>query len=323
MSLYRPILLSMLVGSGLECSNPQPGSTSSALPTAPPSSSSSPATDPPTVEDLPSVPLVLVDGRGTYEIRPLSVTLFVTPHEVIVQRGASASILPSEVIGRYNPATASEHLIARMTERLAEVLAESERGDDLRSRTALVVLTPDVTMGTLIDVLYSSGRAGMFGYELAVDTEAGPRALSLLPPRTCAEPGAGGDLCVRPQILFADDGMLLSAQRVDEGTTCESDRPASEPPRSGRNIWGPDGACPTAWDSEQSAIPWFLGELPRLGRVCRHALVSAELGVPWSRLAPAFALLHAELVYGLVIEASAPTGCLDPVDLRDPDREPA
>jgi hypothetical protein len=86
---------------------------------------------------------------------------------------------------------------------------------------------------------------------------------------------------------------------------------------AGRNLVGPDGACPTAWDPGATAISWMIHELPALGRMCRHALVSAELGLPWSRLAPAFAKLHAELEHGLVIEASAPTGCIEIFTLGD------
>ncbi len=276
---------------------------------SPPSPAPPPVAAPPT-HDEDALTLVHVEARGTFEILELPVTLWVTPREVVVLRGAATTLVPSRILGRFDPTTATEHLVPTLHGRLVEVLAHEEARQSRWPDVALVVLDGSVTMGTLVDVLYTSGRAGMAAYEFAVDTDEGPRGLSVVPPRTCERHGAADDSCVRPQILFAADGMLLSAELIgNDGCPLP---PVVTWVWRGRNLSGPDGACPTAWDPAATAIPWLLDELPALGPVCRHALVSAELDVPWSRLAPAFARLHAELEHGLVIEAAAPTGCIDP-----------
>lgn len=301
-------LLALAAGLG-GCARREPAAP---LPSSPPSPAP-PTIAAPLAHDEAPLALVHVETRGTFEILALPVTLWVTPHEVIVLRGAATTLDRSRILGRFDPSSATEHLVPALHERLLEVLAHEETRASRWPDVALVVLDGSATMGTLVDVLYTSGRAGMAAYEFAVDTDEGPRGLSVVPPRTCERHGAAGDACVRPQILFAADGMLLSAEFIgDDGCPLP---PAVTWVWRGRNLTGPEGACPTAWDPAATAIPWLLDELPALGPVCRHALVSAELDVPWSRLAPAFARLHAELEHGLVIEAAAPTGCIDPFPL--------
>lgn len=158
----------------------------------------------PIPHEEPRVTLVHVDTRGTFEILDLPVTLVVTPLEVVVQRGSAATLVPSQILGRFDPTTATEHLIPSLTERLVEFLATEETRANGWPDVALLVIDADVTMGTLVDVLYSSGRAGLAAYEFAVDTDDGPRGLSVVPPQLCTGYGVTANPCVRPQVLFAE-----------------------------------------------------------------------------------------------------------------------
>jgi hypothetical protein len=230
--------------------------------------------------------------------------LVLGPHDVILQSGSSPVVEDDRVLARTDPRRTQGPLIRGLLDALSEarrdeLVAASPIADEL-----VVAVAPDVTMGTIIDVIYTAGRADFGAYQFVVETPDGARGLNVVPPRLCDGPVESTQVCVHPQVFVASDGVFASARLVDRESSCTTPA-ADEAAFTGRVIAGPTGRCPTTLPDDVTGLANTLDGIAQLGDPCIYAVFGGENDVPWARLAPLAAWLQAKRELALVIEAGA------------------
>ena len=139
-------------------------------------------------------------------------SLWIAPSEVRVVRGIERAVAPASVVGRVDPAKAEEHLLPPVKDGVARIIAETtENGDRFVSyfnalpakmeHPARLVIDTQVPFSTIVDSLYSIGKAGSSGLELVVAGPDGPGSITAVPPVWCKrDQPREGPTCVVPRL---------------------------------------------------------------------------------------------------------------------------
>jgi hypothetical protein len=169
--------------------------------------------------------LVRVGALPTANILPL-LSVWVTTREIRVVRGVEQSVPSDRVEARASPHDARDHMLAPIHDGIARIVAESSEDDRYVfyynngaarvEHAARLVVGGDVLISTLVDVVYSAGRAGLSGYAFALEGPEGPGAIEIVHPQL-RDPSAAADgpKCVLPRFVFATTGTYVDARLVE------------------------------------------------------------------------------------------------------------
>lgn len=268
-------------------------------------------------------PALVTAGADTGETSlPLNLLLipetsiWVTADEAIVLEGRTREADPRLVLARTDPKKTTKHLIGDVYDAVAARLEklDASRGDK-GAHSVYLAIEGDVPMSTVIDVMYSTGRAGITAWEFATKEKAGPGSIRVAPP--FCYPDQPAQRCIQPTVFLALDGTFIGTRENFEGG-CGTEELAepeeSDPPAwSGKMLVGTAGTCPALPDAQGSAILSFVQRIKKLGDLCDSIIVGSENPVAWATVAPVMAALQTSGEFPtVIIEAGAPEGSCDP-----------
>jgi hypothetical protein len=263
------------------------------------------------VSEEAAPPLVRVGRLPISTVRP-TLSVWVTRHEVLVVRGVEGSVRRDGVEASANPVDARQHMIAPVHDAVARILAETPTDERLaRSNNgaasfedgARMVVAGDVPFSTLVDVVYSAGRAGVTAYAFALEDSTGAGAIEIVPPQIDHTAEPDGPTCVLPRFVFATDGTYVSARlvRLDGSEVASNDAAWAN-----KLLTASSGACPSLPADASATIAEFSKRLALLGPACGYAVVAAEGTMTWESIAPSLAALASDAAFvPLVLEAEA------------------
>jgi hypothetical protein len=258
-------------------------------------------------------PLVRVGRLPISSIRP-TLSVWVTRHEVRVVRGVEGSVRRDRVEASANPVDARQHMLAPVHDAVARILAEAPKDDRFVSyynngaarveHAVHMVVDVDVPISTVVDVVYSTGRAGITGYAFALEGSDGAGTIEIVPPQIDHTADPEGPTCVLPRFVFATDGTYVNARlvRVHGGSEVASNDAAW----ANKLLTASSGACPSLPADASATIAEFSKRLALLGPGCGYAVVAAEGTMTWESIAPSLAALASDAAFvPLVLEAEA------------------
>ncbi len=185
-----------------------------------------------------------------------------------------------EIEGEADPRRATNHLIGDLFEVLADAVdSEKQWGANLDREPLLraaLALDAKLPMGTVIDLLYTTGKAEIADYVVQAQGPSGLLNLPLSPIRM--ECPTAPPKCLTPAVFIATDGVFVG---VIDGPTPYTCADVRKKPRTAL-LRSSAGGCPSvARGSEVAGVDELIDALGASAPLCKSVYLGGEPGAAW------------------------------------------
>ena len=193
-----------------------------------------------------------------------------------------------EVEGEADPRRATNHLIGDLFEVLAEAVEVERRWganlDRSPSLKAALALDASLPMGTVVDLLYTAGRAEIDSYVAQAEGPSGILSLPFSPLRmTCPTTPTE---CLSPVVFVANDGIFVGV--IDGPTPYTCDPRLRKKPRTAL-LRSAAGRCPSV--AGLAGVDELLDAVDASTPLCKSVYLGGGSGVAWGDVVPLLASL--------------------------------